>query len=171
MNSPITEAAYDPANPAHNPATRDYSLFTDGSGHQDGYSGAAALVISNKQNQVKRLVRAENGSTVARAEMYALLLGLNWIADAAGIMSPEKLKGLKPSVFWLTDRLDLALTLRGKCDPKKNLDLWCSCRWFCSFLDVQAFYTKRLEHPYNTLADELAGNARVLVKDLSAYLE
>jgi hypothetical protein len=165
------QPVYDPTNPTHSPALRDFCVYTDGSGHADGYGGSAALVVSKDPPAVKRLVRAENGCSVARAEMSALLMGLHHICTLSGVVRPSQLKGKRPTVFWLSDRLDLVMTVAGVFEAQSNLDLWHHYRWYAQLLDVHAFHTKRMQHIYNAYTDELAGHARVLVKNLEAYLE
>ena len=47
----------------------DFFLYTDGSGYQDGYGGAAALVLSAQHNIWKVSFAAYCGTTVERASV------------------------------------------------------------------------------------------------------
>jgi ribonuclease HI len=155
----------------------DFFLFTDGSGHQDGYGGWASLIISPKWNVAEARMAACKGTTVERAEFEALLLGLQSILEKLKLENAAgyaRLERTPMRVFWLSDRESLVLSVKKNPDGstvyrrKASPDLWARFAWYEKYFDVTPRHAKRESNPHHNLVDRLASDARVLVKD---YME
>lgn len=173
MSSDYNSRVYDPENPKHDPGIRDYAMYTDGSGHADTYGGAGCLIIPAGYTKGTRVAMARNHTSTARMEHEALLLGLEYICNAdklhSRLTSYEVVK--KPTVFWLSDREDLVLSVAGVYQRKHNLDLWHRVSWFERLVDIHPYYAPRASTEGNIQMDELAGACRRMAKDLEAYLQ
>jgi ribonuclease HI len=173
MSSEYNVRQYDPENPQHNPKARDFAVYTDGSGHADGFGGAGCLVLASGLSQGVKLACARNHTSTARMEHEALLLGLEYICSTeklySRLTSYEVVK--KPTVFWLSDREDLVLSTAGIYQRKHNLDLWHRTAWYEKVLDIHPYYAPRASTPENIQMDELAGVCRRMAKDMEAYLQ
>lgn len=156
------------------PEEYDFFLYTDGSGHQDTYGGWASVVVGPKHNVFEARMAACKGTTVERAEFEALLLGLQSILErtkmegAAGIQHLERIPF---KVLWLSDRESLVLSVTRKPDGntvyrrKASPDLWARFEWYEKLFKITPRHTKRENNPYHDIADRLASDARVLVRD------
>jgi ribonuclease HI len=152
------------------PLKRDYALYTDGSGHKDGIGGACSIAIRNSDNTLQVAREAATHTTVARMEFIALLRGLELICRMEGLKSPysyAKATEDRKTVFWLSDRKDLVLSVAGIYCKKSNLDLWAQYAFYETILDIHPFHTTRNAHPLNKKCDKYAGDCRRIMKELT----
>jgi ribonuclease HI len=155
----------------------DFFLYTDGSGYQDGYGGAAALVLSAQHNIWKVSFAAYCGTTVERAEFEALLMGLQTILvemkwDSA--FHHQRLERMPATVQWITDRQSLAEAVRRDAEGnpvysrRSTPDLWARFSFYERIFQVDPVFMKRETNAYHNVVDRFASDSRVLVKD---YME
>lgn len=158
-----------------NPA--DFFLFTDGSGHQDGYGGWSCLVLGPRFNIAHARMAACKGTTVERAEFEALLLGLQAILELTKMEGGAGIKHLERVPFrvrWMSDRESLVLSVKRKPDGttfyrrKASPDLWARFEWYEKLFVIDPHHVKRETNPHHNIVDRLASDARVLIKD---YME
>jgi len=152
---------YDPLNPDHSPLLRDWVVYTDGSGHKDGYGGCAAVGWNKGVTQTFQLMQGRNETSTARMEMEALLMSLQWIAEHRELNE-------RPCVWWLSDRQDLVMSVAKICERRKNPDLWYRLSYYESMFDIHPYHAPRATTKGNVLVDSLAGAGRKLIKN---YLE
>lgn len=109
--------------------SHDFTLYTDGSGHQDGYSGWCAYAVNNHTQETRHAVGCLTSSSVDRAEFTALLEGLELVHSMALTtqMSLKAIRG-KPKIFWYSDRESLVGGVARKwgdhAGRKAQPDLW-----------------------------------------------
>lgn len=153
----------------------NFYLFTDGSGHEDGYGGASAIALAAVGGRAKTIISAATGTTVERQEITAMLDGLQIIVDwqsQAGILARIH----HPIVFWYTDREAAALSAWRKEDGepfyrrKSAADLWARFEWYEKKMRIIPIWTPRKDHPIQHLADGFASEARLTLKDWVLYL-
>lgn len=146
----------------------DYVIFTDGSGYQDGYGGAASLIYSYKYLLAdKPLIKvvADSVTTVDRMEFVALLNALQHIEAH----HPEKLsKAVRRRILWYCDREALVKSVNGEYKRKASKDLWHWFSYFEPYFNVSGVHLKRTTNPEHDKVDLLASDARTLIKD---YME
>ena len=111
------------------PKQYDYILYTDGSGYElDGFSGWCAQAYSQVPGTDKRrrIMGCMSGSTVDRAELTALLEGLEMILamDKGVPCIGER----RPDILWYSDRESLVGGVMKIWGPDKGRnsspDLW-----------------------------------------------
>lgn len=104
----------------------EFTLYTDGSGYQDGFSGYCSVFISNIKGHPHKgqVLGAMTGSTVDRAEMTALLEGLEAILSFLETVPKFRLMNSKPTIAWYTDREALAKSVKGEYGRGSSPDLW-----------------------------------------------
>jgi ribonuclease HI len=157
--------------------TPDFFLYTDGSGYQDGYGGAAALVLSAQHNIWKVNFAGYCGTTVERAEFEALLIGLQTILveikwDAA--FHHQRLERMPATVRWFTDREALAKAVQRDSEGnpvysrRSTPDLWARFSFYERLFLVDPVFMKRETNAYHNVVDRFASDSRLLVKD---YME
>lgn len=158
----------------------DYVLYTDGSGHANGFGASAAIAKFNLETE--HIVRCSSnyGSTVQRNELTAFLDGLHAIADhQLRRVSKLALREVAPknpwntftgddriTVLWFTDRQNLAKALLYDENQKplngrnSERDLWmrysAMSRHFC----ITPLQVPRNVVPAQGICDELCGIAR-----------
>jgi len=157
--------------------TPDFFLYTDGSGYQDGYGGAAALVLSAKHNVWEVSFAGYKGTTVERAEFEGLLIGLQTILTVMkwdSAFHHQRLERMPPSVSWFTDREALAKAVQRDAEGnpvysrRSTPDLWARFSFYERLFRVDPVFTKRETNVYHNVVDRFASDARLLVKD---YME
>jgi ribonuclease HI len=161
------------------PAGKDFALYTDGSGHADGFGGHAVLCVSEKYH--KFFVRSAGvyGTTTERQEFEALLSGLQGIMDVMdwnNHAAHDMLQHMKASVFWLSDREALVGCVRrenGKPLFRRRtcLDLWARFDFYEHYFDIEAVHRNRNDNPYQALTDQVSSESRDLMKDYITILQ
>lgn len=165
---------WDPDNPEHQVDLRDFCLYTDGSGHQDGFGGCAALAMSRNSGWIQKSMITKFPTGTAQMEMEALIIGLQLImkrvTDLRKLKKGDAFTAAKPTVIWLTDRQDLVLSMVGAYGKNANPDLWHHISWFEKKLDIHPFHVPRDTYGGNKYVDNLSSICRNLIKDFSAMM-
>lgn len=174
------------------PEEHDYVLYTDGSGHQDGWGAYAAVAKHNDTDEFILRAAGNYGSTVQRNEMTAMLDGLFSIADhqirRVMKLGLEEVNSGNPwhtllgenriSVMWYTDRQNLAkallfdeegLTLNKRGNER---DLWMRYSSMSRYFCITPMHTARNTIPMQKVCDSLCDVARdAMKKSLDAFRE
>lgn len=152
----------------------DYFLYTDGSGHQDGYGGWSSLLVSDKHNIYDLRMTACKGTTTDRAEFEALLSGLQTIVDFHKLdidRDFESFRQNRPGLLWTSDRQSLVGSVQRDADGnpvnrrRKMLDLWARFAFYEPLFSIHARYIPRESNPYQSITDVMASDGRVLIKN------
>jgi hypothetical protein len=152
----------------------DFYLYTDGSGHADGFGGWSALVLSPRHNIYQTLMAGHSKTSVDRAEFHGLLDGLQLIMDAMDwhrTLDLETLERNPPTVFWLSDRESLVKSVQRDetgnpvYGRKNSPDLWARFSFYERLFRIVATFTPRDTIAYHNIVDRFASDARVLIKD------
>lgn len=163
--SDVQKRTFDPARPEHDPFLRDFVLFTDGSGHKDGLGGCCCVAANKDLSILEVLAHAQTHTSTARMEFQALLSGLQFVCETLPptLRRPNN-KEPRPTVFWLSDRQDLVLSVAGLQGRNKNQDMWAAFSVYDQVLDIHPYYSKRNTYKLQATADEVAGECRNLIK-------
>lgn len=165
----------------------DYELWTDGSGHHDGY-GAAASIWRHRDGVEDICVQANYGQTVARNEFMALLDGLQAIlSHAVGLAATMRetpknplllLSGAdRPTIAWYTDRQNLALSLVYRDDHQPvyarntERDLWARYAFMSRHCAIVPYYAERNTVANQGVCDKLCGILRTAIKQADAPMK
>lgn len=157
----------------------DYTIFSDGSGCEDPYSGGAAFVTARKPPTFigwtsRACYATQVYNNVERIEFEAFLAGLQFILDRTGCHSGimlDRMRAKPPSVAWITDRESLALSLwrpEGKDTfyaRKASPDLWCRFAYYEQYFRVIPLFFKRGTVAMHTEADRMSDQMRSLIKE------
>lgn len=171
----------------------DYLLYTDGSGHADGYGGwAAYLTCGNLELPGRVRYGGGNGTSVERAELTACLSGLRMVLEVEGLdsakacLSPPWNEGRsrphgrvgRPLVKWFTDRESICLAAARNPDGcetyyrrDKNPDLWGQYLFYEQLFFIHPVLVPRNEVPGQALCDLVAGDQREMMKGYGAMTD
>jgi ribonuclease HI len=150
-------------------ALYDYVLFSDGSGHQDGYSGWCAVVINQHDGSVMRTLGSVFPSSTNRAEFTALLEGLELIQT---LIDNGKLKSIhpgRPRIHWYSDRESLVGSVSRKwgefAGRSAEPDLWRRFEHYENRFVITATHIKReTDFADFEFADLHASSQRIVLK-------
>lgn len=163
------------------PEEHDYVLYTDGSGHENGWGAYASVAKFNAEPAQHILRLAGNyGSTVQRNELTAFLDGLHSIADhqlrrvmRLGLreVAPKNawntfLGDDRITVLWFTDRQNLAKALiydedyRPLNGRNNERDLWLRFSSMAKHFCITPLQVPRNSVPAQAVCDELCTIAR-----------
>lgn len=162
------------------PDAHDYVLYTDGSGHQNGWGAHASVAKFNADQAHLVRVTGNYGSTVQRNELAALLDGLHAIADhQLRRVTQLGLREIPPknpwntflgddriTVLWFTDRQNLAKALLYDEDMKplnrrnNERDLWMRYSAMAKHFCVTPLHVERNVVPVQAVCDALCSVAR-----------
>ncbi len=182
----LTVAANEPkpfdvlARLAPTPEEHDYVLYTDGSGHQNGWGAYAAVARYNTDLNHLLRVAGNYGSSVQRNELTALLEGLFAIADhQLRRVIQLGLREVSPgnpwntfagedriTVLWFTDRENLAKALVYDDDMRplnkraRERDLWMRYSAMAKHFCITPMLVPRNEVPAQAVCDALCTVAR-----------
>lgn len=149
----------------------DFTLWTDGSGYQDGFSGYCAIARCNIKGleQTQMTMGGFTASTVARAEMSGLLEGVELIRQMVGKMPQYNLAGQKVTVEWFSDREDLVKSVKNEYGRKSSPDLWARFENYEREMTVFPTWVSRDSGIPEMLACDMhASTLRCIVKDYCA---
>lgn len=146
---------YDPHNPLHHPNLRNWTLYTDGSGHADGMGGCAVCGWRGDGRDCFELIQARSGTTTARMEFEALLMGLQYVTEQTS--EPQ-------TVWWLSDRQDLVMSVARIWERGNNQDQWCRLGRYERQLEIHPYYAPRATTEGNRWCDRQAGACRMMMK-------
>lgn len=162
------------------PEEHDYVLYTDGSGHAQGWGAYAAIAKCTATGDHVVRMAGNYGSTVQRNELTAFLDGLHAIADhQLRRVMQLGLREIPPknpwsafsgddriTVLWYTDRQNLAKALLYDEDQRplngrnNERDLWLRYSAMAKHFCVTPFQVPRNVIPAQALCDELCTVAR-----------
>jgi len=148
----------------------EFTLFTDGSGYQDGYGGYCAIFISNIKGHTHKgqVIGAMTGSTVDRAEMTALLEGLEAIRAFLETVPKFRIPGSRPSIAWYTDREALAKSVKGEYGRGSSPDLWARLAVYEKQFNIfPTWVSRETETDDFKVCDLQASTMRVIIKNYS----
>ena len=162
------------------PESFDYKLWTDGSGHEDGY-GATAAVWRARDGAMDTAVSGNYGQTVNRNEFAALLDGIQSIVShrIRTLGETQELPKIpinvlsgadRATIAWYTDRQSLALMLvfdehlRPIYKRTHERDLWARYAFFARHVCIVPYYRERNTVPEQGLCDTLCGIMRTAMK-------
>ena len=148
-----------------------FTLYTDGSGYQDGFCGYCATFVSHIKGHpdTKSVMGAMSGSTVDRAEMTGLLEGLQAITDFLETVPSFRLPGGRITIGWFTDREALAKSVSGEYGRGSSPDLWARlAKYEETFNIVPTWVQRENETKEFQICDLHASTMRVMIKH---YLE
>lgn len=165
---------------APRPEEHDYVLYTDGSGHENGWGAHASVAKCNAEPGHILRCTGNYGSTVQRNELSAFLDGLQAIADhalrrvmrlALREVAPKNpwntfLGDDRITVMWFTDRQNLAKALlydewqRPLNGRNNERDLWMRYTAMAKHFCVTPLQVPRNTVRAQAVCDELCSVAR-----------
>lgn len=170
------------------PESFDYTLWTDGSGHTDGY-GAAASIWRASDGEMDLSLSANYGQTVGRNEFTAFLDGLTAILGhrihkMRGVleMNPKNeiaslAGGDRVTVAWYTDRQNLAMSVlwNENGDPvfkrSADKDLWARYAYLSRHACVIPYHRHRNTIQEQAMCDALCSVMRDSAKEKDAEIK
>ncbi len=114
-----------------------FLLFTDGSGHLDGFGGWACLLQVPELKLEQTRFGGVKGTSTERMEMHAMLAGLQLCMDVA-----HDHQVLRPEVHWRSDRESMVKIALGAYKPSASLDLWHAYRYYEQHLTILPAHVK-----------------------------
>lgn len=162
------------------PEEHDFILWTDGSGYDLGFGGSASILLDNETGKREIRVSSASNQSTHRAEFEALLNGLQSVLEIRGWDTPAEKRRLdstsvKPTICWFGDCESLILavhiddkTMEPTFRRRLNGDLWYRYSYYESAFSITPMHIERNSMPEHALADRLASESRMLIKD---YLE
>ena len=138
------------------------------------YAGAAAFGISFRHNRKFHRVAGMNGISTDRAEFLGLLNGLHGIFETMGWDNSARLKAMehrRAEIVWISDRESLVRSVTGEYRRRTQPDLWAQFEWYEQYIDIRPLHVKRRSMPWQDIADILASEARVLIKDYDLLVQ
>jgi hypothetical protein len=120
---------------------------------------------------------AAGGHCVDRAEFQALLMGLQTILDEMDWndeLSLERLRRRPATVYWMCDRESLVKSVRraenGEPEYKRRIGkhLWAQFDFYEPLFHITAVWVKRDTNSFHSVADRVASENRILLRDYTA---
>lgn len=170
------------------PDSFDYTLWTDGSGHSDGY-GAYAAIWKCADGDMDMSFGANYGQTVNRNELIAMIEGLTAILSDRVVkmrgvleMNPKnELAALndadRVTVAWHTDRQNLAVSLlwndAGEPVFRRNSDrdLWARFSFLAKHACVVPYHSPRNVVAQQGMCDEVCTLMREAIKKMDGEVK
>ena len=155
----------------------DIYLYTDGSGHQDGYGGSGSLAIGPAINVFETRMSGSKGTSVERTEFEALMMGCQSVLDATNqndFAGYERLRKDPMVIQWFSDRESLVLSVSRDAEGqpvyrrKASPDLWARFAFYEELFEFIPVFVPRATHEFHTIVDHFASDARWMIKD---YME
>jgi len=135
---------------------REFWLWTDGSGHEDGIGGHSAQLFDDAGKEVALIMSGCTASSVYREEFKGLLAGLEIIHRNSAIV------GL--TVNWYGDNKSLVDgVLQLNMDRRKHGDLWYMFEYYEERYDIIATHVPRTHKMMQTV-DLHASTMRKILK-------
>lgn len=171
-NRPDTKAILEDLR--NNRGQTTWTLWTDGSGHADGYGGYAGigLRIPDLTGKSARFTvsGALDGTTVNRAEFTGFLECLQKIDRHEALLSKAGITqypALPVTVRWFSDRENLVLAVlrdRQSGEPvysrRTDQDLWARYEWYEPRISVLPVHNKRNVLHFQAMCDKIASDGR-----------
>lgn len=152
----------------------DFSVFTDGSGHPDGYGGWAATAIENATGRKMFRMGGQSGTSVERMELTAMIEGLLMCAELGRLSLQPDPGRMYPrrTVLWRSDRESLVKTMSGEYRRSTEPDLWKRLDVVLARFAVTAEHVGREnDFPEFGPVDLHASSARIIMKSYTLSAE
>ena len=157
----------------------DFIIATDGSGCTEGWGAMCAIIETAYVGSKQVVMSATYGQTVQRCELQALLEGLytasRIVAAHFGGTVKEAVEshaGQRFSVFWITDRSNLAkMLLTGEddkpvCALRTDNDLTMRLRYLMRFFNITPMHMPRNQDEDQKMCDTVCGVMRTHMKQI-----
>ncbi len=151
----------------------DFVLYTDGSGYTDGFSGYCAILVCTvpKLDATSTVMGSMSGSSVDRAEMMALLEGLEAILNVESSLPRFRIADRKIQVTWFSDRESLVKSVKNEYGRNSSKDLWARLAYYETKFEIDARWVEReTDYPEFQACDLHASTQRVILKSYIATL-
>ena len=138
------------------------------------YAGAAAYGVSIRHNKKFHRLAGFNGASTDRAEFLGLLHGLHGIFETMCWDNSSRLKALvhrRAEIVWISDRESLVRSVTGEYRRRTQPDLWAQFEWYEQYIDIRPCHVKRNSVPWQDVADILASESRVLIKEYDQLVQ
>lgn len=123
----------------------DIKIYTDGSGHINGFGGWAAFITTLDGILKTFKMGGCCGTSVDRMEFTALLEGLQGAWEMSRAMPESNIPDWRPSVLWFSDRESLVHSVKRLNSRSNCPDLWVRFEWYERVMDITAqFMTDEL---------------------------
>lgn len=145
----------------------DLISFSDGSGHEDGFGGWAAVVVTPDRILKQARMGCASGTTTDRCEMIGFLEGLEMALQMANDLPRSHLGDFRPRVQCFSDRENLVLSAMGLQRQSNSPDLWARFRYYQELLDIHVAHINREQEtifPEFRECDLQASTGRIIVK-------
>ena len=152
----------------------DFLIFTDGSGHPDGYGGWAATAIETATNRRMFRMGGQSGTSVERMELTALIEGLLMCAELGRLSLQSDPGRMYPrrTALWRSDRESLVKTIAGEYRRSTEPDLWKRLDVVLARFAVTAEHVSREnDFPEFGPVDLHASSARIMMKSYTLSAE
>lgn len=146
----------------------NYTVYSDGSGHQDGFSGFAAIVENIDTGETRKVIGGMTCSSVNRAEFTAFLEGLELVIKWEN--ETKHIGKRKAIVKWYSDRENLTKAVAYAWGPGKgrdtDVDLWRRFSYYEALLQIRGEHVPRdIGWPQFKRVDLDASTLRMIVKN------
>ena len=110
----------------------DIEIYTDGSGHVNGFGGWAAFIATPDRTHKDFRIGSANGTSVDRMEFTALLEGLQGAYEMLDRLLQSRFDDpkWKPNISWFTDRESLLNSVKRIYGRSNCLDLWARFQFY-----------------------------------------
>jgi len=147
----------------------DFMIYSDGSGHLDGFGGWAVYVCTPNKSASMFRMGAVIGTTVDRAEMTAILEGMQMVLELAAALPrtiPFGQQHWKPKVKLHSDRESLVMSIQGIYERSNSLDLWKRFEFYEAHMVIDAnFVARETDFEEFIFVDLHASTARIIAKN------
>lgn len=152
-------------------AAYDFLIVGDGSGFTDHFGGYGAITISIKNPKLtyERSFGCGTHMETGRAEFMAILSAMHAIVEKCEFEHTptlELLEKLRPTIYILSDRMDLVGSILKIYRRKTNRDLWAQFEWYERYFDIKAAHIKRDTIELHKAVDAIASEMRIVLLDV-----
>jgi ribonuclease HI len=151
--------------------TAQFSVYSDGSGHVDGYGGWACYVDDHTSGKAYFRQGSVIGTSVDRMEMTAMLEGMEIVMELARRTEQYQTAKMlgevwKPLVHLFSDRENMVLSIKGVYERSNGRDLWARFAYYEDRCAIVAHHVNReTETPQFRTVDLYASTGRVVAKN------
>lgn len=151
-----------------------WTAWTDGSGHTDGYGGYGAVVMRSAAAGIPpKVLHASGalcGTTVNRAEFTGLLEAMELVHTHELLLRSAGLSSypvIPTTLRWFSDRENLVLgvatdpaTNKSYYGRKTDADLWARYEYYAKTIKVMPVHTERNTLSFQAMCDHVASHGR-----------
>lgn len=143
----------------------DFLLFTDGSGHEDGFGGWAAVALHKSTGKLHEAYGCESRTSTDRMEWAGLLAGLEMCRSLA-VTDYRLLIPGKPRIVWYNDRESVVKYVQSVHGYNSSKDLLARYHSLAATVELTAQHVKiEQDIPAFTFVDLHASSLRIAIKD------